>query len=50
MILFINLIYVPASLSLEILNRYHDKPIAGHLGIQRTEELISHSFWWKKNH
>ena len=50
MILYNNLIYVPASLRLEILNRYHDKPTAGHLGIRRTEELISRNFWWPKMH
>jgi len=50
MILYNNLIYVPLSLRLEILDRYHDKPTAGHLGIRRTEELISCNFWWSKMH
>ena len=50
MILYNNLIYVPEKMRLEILTRYHDKPTAGHLGIRRTEELISRNFWWPKMH
>ncbi len=50
MILYNKLIYVPASLRLEILNNYHDRPTAGHLGIRRTEELIARNFWWPKMH
>lgn len=50
MILYNNLIYVPEKLRLDILTRYHDKPTAGHLGIRRTEELITRNFWWPKIH
>ena len=50
MILYNKLIYVPTTLRTEILERYHDKPTAGHLGIKRTEELISRNFWWPKMH
>ena len=50
MILYNNLIYIPETVRVEILNRYHDKPAAGHLGIKRTEELITRNFWWPKLH
>ena len=49
-ILYNNLVYVPEKMRLDILTRYHDKPTAGHLGIRRTEELITRNFWWPKLH
>jgi len=50
LILYNNLIYIPEALRLEILIQYHENPSAGHLGIKRTEELISRNFWWPKLH
>ena len=50
MILYKKLIYVPEKLRLEILTRYHETPAAGHLGIRRTEEIITRNFWWPKLH
>jgi len=49
-ILYNNLVYVPEKLRFDIFTRYHDKPTAGHLGIRRTEELITRNFWWTKLH
>jgi len=49
-ILYNNLIYIPESLRLEILEKYHEKPTSGHLGIRRTLELITRNFWWPKIH
>jgi len=48
LIFYNNLIYIPEKLRLEILQRYHDSPAAGHLGVKRTLELISRNFWWPK--
>ena len=30
----------------QILYRLHDDPLAGHLGIQKTEQRIAERFWW----
>lgn len=50
MILYNDLIYIPEKLRLKVLTRYHEEPAAGHLGIRRTEEIISRNFWWPKMH
>ena len=34
----------------EILKKYHDSPSSGHLGIKRTEELITRNYWWPELH
>ena len=31
----------------EILRHFHDDPLAGHFGVNRTEELIQRQFHWK---
>ena len=43
-------IWIPAEASVksEILQRFHDDPLAGHFGVNRTEELIQRRFHWKK--
>eukprot|EP00833_Pecoramyces_ruminatium_P012026 jgi/Orpsp1_1/1186058/evm.model.c7180000096669.1 len=48
MILYNNLIYIPKKLRPSILEKYHDQPSAGHLGIKRTLEIITRNFWWPK--
>lgn len=42
-------LFVPQNVALqnEILNLYHDDPLAGHFGIARTSELIRRKFYWK---
>ena len=42
-------IWIPAEASVksEILQRFHDDPLAGHFGVNRTEELIQRRFHWK---
>ncbi|QRW24092.1 Retrotransposable element Tf2 protein [Rhizoctonia solani] len=39
---------VPASETLKehLLREFHDSPLVGHLGQQRTLELLSHNYWW----
>ena len=45
-LLFNGLICVPFSLRKEILSLHHDYTTAGHLGIEKTAELISRNFYW----
>ena len=37
---------VPEGLQLSIMQSHHDSPVAGHLGIEKTFELISRNFFW----
>jgi len=46
LILFNNLICVPAVLRKDIISAHHDYASAGHLGILKTQELISRNFYW----
>lgn len=43
-----NRIYVPNSdaLKLDIVRRYHDSSLAGHVGQFKTHELIARNYWW----
>ncbi len=45
-LLFNNLIYVPNKIRYEVLSAHHDFASAGHLGIQKTSELLSRNFYW----
>lgn len=39
-------IYVPQSLVDLVINYYHDSPVGGHLGIQKTKFKVSEFFYW----
>ena len=43
-----NLLYIPDSLELkqQLLHDYHDAPISGHLGRDKTLERIRRSYYW----
>eukprot|EP00833_Pecoramyces_ruminatium_P016496 jgi/Orpsp1_1/1190528/evm.model.d7180000079564.2 len=41
------LVVVPKSCITDVLQRHHDIPLAGHMGIGRTMELIKRNFYWK---
>ncbi len=41
-------IYVPAALRDVILDRYHDAPLAGHFGAEKTQALIQRKYFWPK--
>ena len=45
-LLFNNLIYVHKSIRTRVLKLHHDSPTAGHFGVSKTQELLSHNFWW----
>ena len=36
-----SLLYVPEIIRMELINRYHDNPVAGHFGIQKIHELVA---------
>ena len=40
--------YVPDndSLHMKVIAAHHDTPVAGHLGYQKTQELIEHHYYW----
>ena len=50
LLFFNNLIIVPKSCIPDVLFRNHDIPLAGHMGINRTLELVSRNFYWKQWH
>lgn len=39
-------LWVPASLRKEVLESEHDTRVAGHMGMDKTMELITRNFWW----
>ncbi len=41
-------IYVPESLRDVILDRYHDGPLAGHFGAEKTQALIQRKYFWPR--
>ena len=43
-----SLLYIPPTKKLreQLLNDNHNAPIAGHLGVFKTYELINHYYWW----
>ncbi|CAF0791446.1 unnamed protein product [Adineta ricciae] len=44
------LIYVPSSMIDDLLRIYHNHPLAGHFGVQRTYLKIKNKFWWPDMH
>ena len=40
-------IVVPISQQQHILEEHHDVPTAGHLGVERTLEMLQRVYWWK---
>jgi hypothetical protein len=42
-----SLVIIPTlDLCMEILERCHNSPLAGHYGNANTIELITHNYWW----
>lgn len=39
-------LYIPETIRLKILKLVHDSKIAGHKGVQKTQEFLSRFFWW----
>ena len=38
--------YVPEIIQTELISRHHDDPLAGHFGIEKTQELLSRKYYW----
>ena len=43
-----NLLWIPKGLVQEIIESEHDTKVAGHMGQDKTIELIRRNFWWPK--
>ena len=43
-----NQLVVPQSLRPEVLRQGHDRPLAGHMGVQRTLDRIQQEFFWPR--
>ncbi|CCE34872.1 uncharacterized protein CPUR_08811 [Claviceps purpurea 20.1] len=41
-------LWIPTSLETEVLVSEHDTKVAGHMGMDKTVELITRNFWWPK--
>lgn len=41
-----NRLWVPIALQREIMESEHDTRIAGHMGMDKTMELVTRNFWW----
>ena len=41
-------LYIPNSniLWMEIIQKHHNTPVSGHLGYEKTIELLQHNYWW----
>ena len=40
------LLYVPEIIKTELISRHHDDPLAGHFGIEKTQELLARKYYW----
>ncbi len=38
--------YVPKIIRLELINRHHNNPLAGHFDIEKTRKLIARKYYW----
>jgi hypothetical protein len=38
---------VPTSLRADLLHEFHDLPVSGHVGIEKTYAFLSRDFYWK---
>ena len=41
-----DLSYVPEIIRTKLISRYHDDPLAGQFGIEKTRELIARKYYW----
>ena len=37
--------FVPEVIQTELISRHHDDPLAGHFGIEKTQELIARKYY-----
>ena len=46
LLLYKGLLYVPKEMRTSIIEMFHDSPVSGHFGINKTKELITRNFVW----
>lgn len=45
MLYFQYLLYVPKIINIDLISRHHDNPLAGHLGIKKTQKLVAQKYY-----
>ena len=40
------LLYVPEIIQTELISRYHDNPLVGHFGIEKTRKFVARKYYW----
>ena len=40
------LLYILEIIKTELISRHHDDPLAGHFGIEKTQELVARKYYW----
>ena len=38
--------YAPKIIKIELISKYHDDSLAGHFGIEKTQELVARKYYW----
>ncbi len=46
MLYFQSLLYIPEIICIELINQHHNKLLASHLKIQKTQELVIQKYYW----
>ena len=41
-----DLFYVPEIIRTKLISKYHDNPLTGHFGIEKTRELVARKYYW----
>lgn len=41
-----DLFFVPESIQIELISRYHDNSLAGHFEIEKTRKLLPRKYYW----
>ena len=42
------LLFVPEAIRTDLINRYHNDPLAGHFGVNKTRELVDRKYYWPR--
>ena len=41
------LLYISEIIRTELISRHHNDPLAGHFGIEKTQELVARRYYWE---
>ena len=39
--------YIPEIIRTQLISRHHNDPLAGHFGIEKTQELVTRKYYWE---